>query len=46
MKESNVSRVYFTQGADISKPDVVIPIAEGYGGSRMKKFGIHPKQHV
>jgi len=27
----DVSRAFFTQGADISKPDVVIPIAEGYG---------------
>ena len=29
----DLSRAFFTQGADISKPGVVIPIAEGYGVS-------------
>lgn len=29
----DLSRAFFTLGADISKPDVVIPIAEGYGVS-------------
>ena len=29
----DVSRAFFTQGADISKPDVIIPIAGGYGVS-------------
>lgn len=29
----DLSRAFFTQGADISKPPVVIPIAKGYGVS-------------